>query len=90
MDVHFKNNFVELKLDDNIVFSDTISTDYTLSSAESLTLNYPIGRYNLSISVDGNEKELKFRHKTKGTFIAISYNAPEINVKFPTQEYYYD
>lgn len=90
IDVHFKNNFVQLKLDDDLIFSDTTSTDNTIGFAESLTFNYPIGRYKLTVTVDGHEKSLKFRHKTKGTFIAISYSEPEIKITFPAQEYYYD
>ena len=82
---YFDKDFVEIKLDDALVFSDTISTSGLSSNSSEVSLNYPIGKYNLTITINGKEVSEKFRHKIKGTYIEIGYSKTNslITVSYP-------
>lgn len=71
---YFKADFVQLKLDDNLVFSDTVSTSGLSSNSASVSLNYAVGKYKLMVIINGKEVSEKFRHKMKGSYIEISYS----------------
>lgn len=87
----FQNETVIIKLDNTIIFSDIVSTNNLIGVAKIMTLNYPIGKYEISVSVNGNEKTDKFRHKTN-RFVYISYdkNTSQISIKYPDKKYVYD
>jgi hypothetical protein len=87
----FQNEFVIIKLDDNIVFSDSVSTNPILGVSKILTIDYPIGKYDISVNVNGIEKTDKFSHE-KNRFIYISFDKPTsvINISYPTEKYLYD
>jgi hypothetical protein len=87
----FQNDFVTIKLDDNIVFSDSVSTNPILGVSKILIIDYPIGKYDISVNVNGIEKTDKVRHK-KNRFIYISFDKPTsvINISYPTEKYVYD
>jgi hypothetical protein len=87
----FKNEMVIIKLDNTVIFSDSVRTNNLTGFAKILTLNYPIGKYEISVCVNGNEKTDKFRHKTD-RFVYISYdkNTSQISIKYPNEKYVYD
>jgi hypothetical protein len=87
----FQNDFVTIKLDDNIIFSDSVSTNPILGVSKILIIDYPIGKYDISVNVNGIEKTDKVRHK-KNRFIYISFDKPAsvINISYPTEKYVYD
>jgi hypothetical protein len=87
----FQNDFVTIKLDDNIIFSDSVSTNPILGVSKILIIDYPIGKYDISVNVNGIEKTDKVRHK-KNRFIYISFDKPTsvINISYPTEKYVYD
>lgn len=87
----FQNDFVTIKLDDKIIFSDSVSTNPILGVSEIIIIDYPIGKYDISVNVNGIEKTDKFRHK-KNQFIYISYdqNTSEITIAYPDEKYTYD
>ena len=88
---HFQNDFVTVKLDDNVIFSDSVSTNEILGVSKVLILDYPIGNYDISVNVNGIEKTDKVRHK-KNRFIYISFDksTSEINISYPTEKYVYE
>ena len=81
----FDKDFVQIKLDDALVFSDTVSTSGLGSNSASISLNYPIGKYKLTITINGTKISAKFRHKTKGTYIEVDYSKANssITVSYP-------
>ncbi len=87
----FQNDVVTIKLDDDVVFSGSVSTNTVLGVSEILTFNYPIGQYHISVIVNGVEKTSKFKHK-KNRFIYISYEkqTSDITISFPNEKYIYD
>lgn len=87
----FQNDFVTIKLDDNVIFSDSVSTNPILGVSKILIIDYPIGKYDISVNVNGIEKTDKVRHK-KNRFIYISFDKPTsvINISYPTEKYVYD
>ena len=87
----FQNDFVTIKLDDDVVFSGNVSTNTVLGVSEILTFNYPIGHYHISVTVNGVEKTSNFKHK-KNRFIYISYDqqTSDITISFPNEKYIYD
>ncbi len=87
----FQNDFVTIKLDNNIVFSDSVSTNPLLGVSKIIIIDYPIGKYDISVNVNGIEKTDKVRHK-KNRFIYISFDKPTsvINISYPTDKYVYD
>jgi hypothetical protein len=87
---HFQNDFVTIKLDDHVVFSETVSTNPVLGVAKVVNLNYPIGKYEISVTVNGKEKTDKVRHQ-KNRYIYISYDAAsEIQITFAKERYFYE
>ncbi len=86
----FQNDFVTIKLDNNVVFSDSVSTNSILGFSKTLIFDYPVGKYEISVSVNGIEKVDKFRHK-KDRFIYISFDkvSSEINILYPAEKYLY-
>ena len=87
----FQNDFVTVKLDDNIIFSDSVSTNPILGVSKILIIDYPIGKYDISVNVNGIEKTDKVRHK-KNRFIYISFDksTSAISISYPTEKYVYD
>lgn len=87
----FNNDLVAIRLDDTIIFSDTVSTNNSLSVAKILTDSYPIGQYQISVTVNGVEKTSKFRHK-KDCYIYVSYDKSTsiINITYPKEKTLYD
>lgn len=87
----FQNDFVTIKLDNNIVFSDTVSTNQMLGMSKILKFNYPTGKYDISVSINGSVKEDKFRH-TNNRFVYISYNqsSSSLEITYPEEMYIYD
>jgi len=87
----FQNDFVTIKLDNNVIFSDNVSTNPILGVSKILIFDYPIGKYEISVNVNGIEKKDKVRHK-KNRFIYISFDKPssEISISCPAEKYVYD
>jgi S-adenosylmethionine synthetase len=87
----FQNDFVKIKLDNNIIFSDSVSTNQILGVSRILIIDYPIGKYDISVNVNGIEKKDKIRHKND-MFIHISFDklTSTINISYPTEKYVYD
>jgi hypothetical protein len=87
----FQNDMVIIKLDNTVIFSDSVSTNNLLGFAEILILKYPIGKYKISVNVNGNEKTDNFRHKTN-RFVYISYDkiTSQVLIKYPDEKYVYD
>lgn len=87
----FQNDFVTIKLDNNVVFSDTVSTNQMLGVSKILKFDYPTGKYEISVSINGDVKEDKFRH-TNNRFVYISYNKSSslIEITYPEEMYIYD
>lgn len=88
---YFEKDFVIIKLDDEIIFSDSVNTSALLGVAEILKIEYPIGKYEISVNVNGIEKVERFRHKDN-CFIYISFDntSSEIKITFPSERYIYD
>lgn len=59
----FQNDFVTIKLDNDVIFSDSVSTNPILGISKILIFDYPIGKYEISVNVNGIEKRNKVRHK---------------------------
>lgn len=70
---HFQNDFVIVKLDDKVIFSDTVNTNHILGVAKIIVFNHPIGRHQISVNVNGIETIEGFRHKNN-RFIYISFD----------------
>ncbi len=87
----FQNDFVTVKLDNKVVFSENVSTNPSLGVAEILTFDYPVGRYDISVSVNGLVKTDKFKHE-KNRFVYISFDkqASTIDIVYPAEKYFYD
>lgn len=87
----FQNDFVRVKLDGDIIFSDTVSTNPIIGVSKVITIDYPIGKCDISVNVNGIEKKDKFRHE-KNRFVYISYdqNTPVITIAYPSEKYIYD
>lgn len=87
----FKDEQVTIKLDDKVVFSDQVTTLNQLSVAKIVTFDHPIGRYEISVTVNGTEFKDKFRHK-KDCYLIIYYNEAtnEISVEYPKEKNVYD
>jgi hypothetical protein len=87
----FNNDYVSIKLDDNEVFSGNVSTNSLLGVGEILIFDYPIGRYELTVNINGIETKEKFRHK-KNRFVYISFDkaSSEITIIYPDEKYVYD
>jgi hypothetical protein len=88
---HFHNDFVTIRLDDNIIFSDSVTTNTILGVSKILNFDYPIGKYEISVNVNGIEKTDKFRHK-KNRFIYIAFDkaTSEIKISYPAEKYVYE
>ena len=88
---HFQNDFVTIKLDNEVVFSDNVSTNDLSGVSEVLIFDHPIGKYEISVSVNGIEKTDKFRHK-KDQYIYISFDKPssQIGISYPEETNVYD
>lgn len=91
MGAHFQNDLVTISLDDEVIFSDTVTTNHVLGVAKILNFDHPIGEYTITVNVDDVEKSDVFRHKTD-RFIYISYDesASKINITYPNEKYFYD
>lgn len=88
----FENDLVTIKLDNNVIFSDYVSTNNLVGFAKILTFDYPIGKYDISVTVNGIEKKDKFRHK-ENRYIHISFDksiSNIISITYPTEVYMYD
>lgn len=87
----YQNDFVSIQLDDNVVFSDSVSTNTILGVAEILVFEYPIGKYEITVNVNGIIKKEKFRHN-EGRFVYIAFDKPssEITISYPSEKYVYD
>ena len=88
---HFQNDFVTIKLDNHVVFSETVSTNPVLGVAKVVNLDYPIGKYEISVTVNGKEKTDKVRHQ-KNRYIYISYDksSSDIQITYPKDRYIYE
>jgi len=88
---YFKDDYVEIKLDNELIFSDTVSTSAILAVGETLIFDYPIGRYEISVNVNGTEIRDKFRHK-KNCFVYIKYikESSEITIIYPEEYILYE
>lgn len=87
----FQDDFVIIKLGNTVVFSDNTSTNPSLGVAEILTFDHPVGRYDISVSVNGIVKTGKFKHE-KNRFVYISFDrdASQIDIAYPAEKYVYD
>jgi hypothetical protein len=86
----FEDDYVILKLDDETIFSDYVTTNHLLGFGEIIVLNRAKGKYKLSISINGNKVEEKFKH-TEGMYLVIRYNDPStISLDFPEEYFVYD
>ena len=87
----FQNDVVTLKLDNDVIFSDSVSTNLILGVSKILKFDYPIGKYEMSVNVNGIEKRNKVRHKNN-LYIYISFDktSSEISITYPTEKYVYD
>ncbi len=87
----FQNDFVIIKLDNDIVFSDNVSTNSTTGFSKILTFKHPIGKCSISVSVNDVEKLDEFKHE-KNRYIYISFDkiSSEITISYPTKKYVYD
>ena len=88
---HFNNDNVSIKLDDDEIFTGNVSTNQIFGVGEILTFNYPIGRYEITVNVNGIETKEKFRHK-KDRFVYIHYDKviSKITISYPDEKYVYD
>lgn len=88
---HFNNENVSIKLDDDEIFTGIVSTNQILGVGEVLTFNYPIGRYEMTVNVNGIETKEKFRHK-KGRFVYIKFDkaTSKITISYPDEKFIYD
>lgn len=87
----FQNDFVTIKLDNDVIFSDSVSTNPILGVAKILNIDYPVGKYEISVIVNGIIKTDTFRHKNN-RFVYISYDqtTSAITIKYPDEKYTYD
>lgn len=87
----FTNELVILKLNNEEIFAKKILTNSYYDVTRILKFYYSKGAYELSVSVDGIEKKLKFKHKRE-TYIYLTYdkNSGEISIEFPKEKYNYD
>lgn len=87
----FQDDFVTITLDGNQIFSDTISTNAIVGVAEIIKLNYPIGKLDLNVNVNGVSKTQKYTHKVNG-YIVIGFNesASDISITYPKAKILYD
>jgi len=88
---NFENDYVKIQLDDDVIFSDYATTNQTIGMVRSFVFDYPIGKYELSVAINGIEKTEKFRHK-KDRFVYISFdrNTSNISIDYPDEKYVYD
>lgn len=86
----FNNDEVTVQLDDETVFTGTVTTDEILGFAKILTLKAKKGKRKLVVTVNGVEKTERFNQQ-KGTVIYIGKKgASEILITFPEKPYDYD
>ena len=87
----FQNDVVTIKLDNDVIFLDSVSTNPILGVSKILKFDYPIGKYEMSVNVNGIEKRNKVRHKNN-LYIYISFDktSSEISITYPTEKYVYD
>ena len=86
---HFEDDYVILKLDDETIFSDYVSTDYISGFGEIIVINHKKGEYKLSISINGHVKEEIFNHN-EGMYIVIRFDDPStISLEFPDEYFIY-
>jgi len=74
----FENDLVTLKLDQEEIFSQYVTTDPFDGLSEIIIVNVPKGKYELTIIINSFEVETKFKHEA-GRYIRICYenNSPE-------------
>jgi len=88
---YFQDDFVTIKMDDNVIFSDSISTNSVLGVSKILVFDYPIGKYEITVDVNGISKKEFFRHK-KNRFIYISFKKEnsDVSIIYPEEKYVYE
>lgn len=87
----FQNDFVTIKLDDYVVFSDSVSTNPILGVSEILIFDYPIGQYEISVKVNGVEKKDHFRHKQdRFIYLSLEESTSQICISYPAEKFVYD
>lgn len=86
----FEDDYVILKLDDETIFSDYVTTSPLLGVGEIIVLNRAKDKYKLFISINGMEVDEKFKHK-EGMYLVIRYDDPStISLDFPEEYFVYD
>ncbi|OFX45371.1 MAG: hypothetical protein A2046_06570 [Bacteroidetes bacterium GWA2_30_7] len=87
----FNNDYVIIKLDNKVIFSDSVYTSQTLGVAKILVFDHPVGRYEISVNINGVETKESFRHK-KNRFIYIAFDkiSSKITIIYPDEKYIYD
>jgi len=88
---NFSNQHVKIKLDNELIFSQNISTNQMNGFAEIINLDYAIGKYKISVNVGGIEVMDKFRHK-KDRFIKIDFDptAQNVLISYPKDKIFYN
>ena len=87
---NFEDDYVILKLDDEIIFSDFVTTNHLIGVGEIIVLNRKKGEYKLSLSINGIEVEEKFKH-VDGMYLVIGYDdSSTISLDFPEEYIVYD
>ena len=88
---YFQDDFVTIKMDDNVIFSDSISTNSVLGVSKILVFDYPIGKCEITVDVNGISKKEFFRHK-KDRFIYISFTKEnsDVSIIYPGEKYVYE
>ncbi len=87
----FQNDWVKVKLDNELLLADTITTNEVLGVAQVIQNDYPKGKYQLTVEVNGQTVSEKFRHK-KNRFIVVNYSKSHetITIEYPSEKYTYD
>lgn len=87
----FQNDFLTIKLDNKILFSDIANTNSVIGVAKQLEVKQPIGKYNLTININGIDKVEKFKHK-KNRIINVSFDRKysDIIITYPSEKYAID
>lgn len=86
----FQDDYVILKLDNETIFSDYVTTNLIIGVGEIITHNCAEGKYKLSVSINGTEVEEKIKHK-EGMYVVVGYNdQSSISLDFPEEYYAYD
>lgn len=84
----YDNDEVQIKIDEQIVFSDAVTTDDILSLAATIPITLSEGSHHIGVTInDSLEAETTFSTRDL-VVIAVSYSPPEETISFEFLDFY--